>query len=199
MVRRESKIQLEYIQINLTDRPEELSFTLDFGSHRIGYFSFHCGIQGVNADAPARLKLTFGEIPFDVLEDLHPCKTWISTSWVPDETINVDWCPTDVDMARRYSFRYVRVQVLDTSPKFKVTFENIRVRAVSAIEPSTKVPSFRLQDALLNRIDAVSISHCATVCRPFSRMALGGIAVFGSEIYDFKPLRITVHTGTSLL
>jgi alpha-L-rhamnosidase len=132
-------------------------FTLDFGSHRVGYFSFHCGIQGANADAPARLRLTFGEIPFDVMEDIQPCKSWISTSWVPDETINVDWCPADVDMARRYSFRYIRVQVLDTSAKFKVTFQNIRVRAVSAIDPSAAMPSFRTQDAQLNRIDEVSI------------------------------------------
>jgi alpha-L-rhamnosidase len=132
-------------------------FTLDFGSHRVGYFSFHCGIQGANADAPARLRLTFGEIPFDVMEDIQPCNSWISTSWVPDETINVDWCPADVDLARRYSFRYVRVQVLDTSAKFKVTFQNIRVRAVSAMDPSTAVPSFRTLDPQLSRIDEVSI------------------------------------------
>lgn len=132
-------------------------FTLDFGSHRVGYLSFHCGIQGTNADAPVRLRLTFGEVPFDVVEDLQPCKSWISTSWVPDETINVDWCPTEVVMARRYSFRYVRVQVLDTSMKFKVTFQNIRVRAVSAIHPDTEVPSFRLHDHQLNRIEEVSM------------------------------------------
>lgn len=132
-------------------------FILDFGAHRAGYLSFHLGTEGTNVDAPARLRLTFGEIPYDVTEDLHPCKTWISTSWVPDETINVDWCPTDVDMPRRYSFRYVRVHVIDTSPKFKVLFQNIRVRAVSAIAPDIKVASLRLNDDLLNRVDDVSM------------------------------------------
>jgi alpha-L-rhamnosidase len=75
-------------------------FILDFGSHRVGYFSFHLGADGVNIDAPARLRLTFGEVPYDVTEDLHPCKSWISTSWLPDETINVDWVPADVNMPR---------------------------------------------------------------------------------------------------
>jgi hypothetical protein len=36
---------------------------LDFGSHRVGYFSFYVGADGVSIDAPVRLKLTFGEIP----------------------------------------------------------------------------------------------------------------------------------------
>jgi len=132
-------------------------FILDFGTHRAGYFAFHLAAQGTNIDAPVRLKLTFGEIPYDVTEDLHPCKTWISTSWVPDETINVDWCPTDVEMPRRYSFRYVRVQVIDTSAKFKVLFQNIRVQAVSAIAPGTKLASLLLKDELFNRIDEVSM------------------------------------------
>src|SRR4051812_1459079 len=30
-------------------------FILDFGSHRVGYLSFHLGVEGVNIDAPARL------------------------------------------------------------------------------------------------------------------------------------------------
>src|SRR5271169_4099446 len=64
---------------------------LDFGAHRVGYFSFHLDVDGVNIDAPARLRLIFGEVPYDVTEDLHPCNSWISTSWLPDETINVDW------------------------------------------------------------------------------------------------------------
>jgi hypothetical protein len=101
---------------------------LDFGSHRVGYFSFYVGADGVNIDAPAKLKLTFGEIPYDVLEELHPCNSWISSSWIPEEILHVDWVPTNVSMPQRYSFRYVRIQVLDTSPKFKIFLTNIQVR-----------------------------------------------------------------------
>jgi alpha-L-rhamnosidase len=132
-------------------------FILDFGSHRAGYFSFHLSAEGLNIDAPVRLKLTFGEVPYDVTEDLHPCNTWISTSWIPDETINVDWCPSDVDMPRRYSFRYVRVQILDTSPKFKVLFSNIQVRAVSAISPTQSIEPASFDDDIWTQMDKVSM------------------------------------------
>jgi alpha-L-rhamnosidase len=131
---------------------------LDFGSHRVGYLSFHVGVEGVNVDAPARLRLTFGEIPYDVTENLHPCETWISTSWLPDEVINVDWLPTDVDMPRRYSFRYLKIEVIDTSPKYKVRFLDIKVRAVSAISPlvAAGVPKLDGNDGELIGIDRIS-------------------------------------------
>jgi alpha-L-rhamnosidase len=131
---------------------------LDFGSHRVGFLSFHVGVEGVNVDAPARLRLTFGEIPYDVTENLHPCKTWISTSWLPDEVINVDWLPTDVDMPRRYSFRYLKIEIIDTSPKYKLQFLDIKVRAVSAVSPkvAAAVPSIESNDSELVAIDRTS-------------------------------------------
>lgn len=133
-------------------------FILDFGSHRVGYLSFHLGVDGVNIDAPARLRVTFGEVPFDVTENLHPCNTWISTSWLPDEVINVDWLPSDVQMPRRYAFRFVKVEIIDTSPKFKIRFSDIKVRAVSAVSPSksSSVEPLKSKDAELVSIDRIS-------------------------------------------
>ncbi|KAH6705424.1 alpha-L-rhamnosidase [Leptodontidium sp. 2 PMI_412] len=138
---------------------------LDFGSHRVGYLSLHLGVDGVNVDAPTRLRLTFGEIPYDVTEVLHPCNTWISTSWLPDEVINVDWLPTDVDMPRRYSFRYLKIDVIDTSPKYKVRFLDVQVRAVSAVSPETasvaKVTEIADKElALIDHISQVTLRNC---------------------------------------
>ncbi|KAG7150809.1 hypothetical protein HYQ46_000235 [Verticillium longisporum] len=137
-------------------------FVLDFGSHNVGYVSFHLGAEGVNIDAPARLRLTFGEIPYDVTEELHPCRSRISTSWLPDEVINVDWVPSDVAIPQRHAFRYLRVQIFDTSPKYKIKFSGIVTRSESAVpsdhplEPCL-VPETNDDDAkLLRRIDAVS-------------------------------------------
>jgi alpha-L-rhamnosidase len=133
-------------------------FILDFGSHRVGYLSFHLGVDGVNIDAPARLRFTFGEIPYDVTESLYPCKTWISTSWLPDEVINVDWLPTNIEMPRRYAFRYVKVEIIDTSQKFNIRFSEIKVRAVSAVSPSTMlgIASLNTVDEELLAIDRIS-------------------------------------------
>ncbi|KAH8596190.1 alpha-L-rhamnosidase [Bisporella sp. PMI_857] len=137
---------------------KEDQIILDFGTHQVGYLSFYLGVDGVNVDAPARLRLTFGEVPYDVTENLHPCNTWISTSWLPDEVINVDWLPTQVDMSRRYSFRYVKIEVIDTSQKFRVQFQDIKATAVSSVTPAiaAAVAPLSTKDAELAAIDRIS-------------------------------------------
>ena len=132
-------------------------FVLDFGIHLVGQLSFRLDAEGLNIDAPCRLRLTFGESPFDVTEDLTTVDTWISTSWLPDEVLNVDIMPDEVSLPRRYSFRYIRFQVIDTSPKFKVKFSQIVCKAVSAVGPDHTIESFNFQDPLLQSMDEVSI------------------------------------------
>ncbi|KAJ7110472.1 hypothetical protein C8R44DRAFT_985710 [Mycena epipterygia] len=113
-------------------------FIVDFGGHRVGYLSFHLGAVGVNIDAPCRLRLVFGET-------------------------NVDWLPTDVSLPRRYSFRYVRIQILDNGPKFCDPFSHLRATAVSAVDPSAPVPALPLADAQLRAID-VAAMHTLRDC-----------------------------------
>ncbi len=132
--------------------------TLDFGSHCVGYLSFRLGVDGIIADTPARLRLTFGEAPYDVTETLNPSPSWISTSWIPDETISVDWPPTDVVLSRRYAFRYLRIEVLDTSPNYRARFLDVKVRAVSAVseEVAAAVQPLISNDKDLLAIDRIS-------------------------------------------
>jgi alpha-L-rhamnosidase len=61
-------------------------------------------------------------------------------------------------MPRRYSFRYVKVEVIDTSPNYKVRFLDVRVRAVSAISPAVAaaVPRLNVADNELVAIDRIS-------------------------------------------
>ncbi|RDW59419.1 hypothetical protein BP6252_12506 [Coleophoma cylindrospora] len=151
------------ISSKLYGRGEQL--IVDFGSHRVGYLSFHLGVEGVNIDAPARLRITFGEVPYDVTESLHPCYTWISTSWLPDEVINVDWLPADIAMPRRYAFRYVKFEVIDTSAKYKVRFADIHVRAVSAVSPAAvrcvaPLPTDNADLTAIDRISQLTLRNC---------------------------------------
>jgi alpha-L-rhamnosidase len=48
------------------------SFIVDFGGHRTGHLSFTLIGEGRSIDAPARLRLTFGEVPSNVAEELLP-------------------------------------------------------------------------------------------------------------------------------
>jgi len=132
------------------------SVIVDFEGHRTGYLSFRLATEGREPDAPVRLRFTFGEVPTDVAEPFYPYKGELSEAWLPDELINVDYLPQAVRMPRRYAFRYVKIEVLDTSPEFRIRFEDLKAHAVTSARgvpaPLTK------ETPLMQRIDAVSIA-----------------------------------------
>ncbi|KAH7033706.1 alpha-L-rhamnosidase [Microdochium trichocladiopsis] len=156
---------------NLCDLPnlawgKEDDFVLDFGIHMVGTLSFTLSSVGEHMDSPCRLRLIFGESPLDVTMGMEGVKTWISTAWLPDEIINIDICPERVELQRRHAFRYLRIQVIDTSSKFKVAFSDVVCECISAISQEVEVDAISFGDAgndsnkddeLLRAIDRVSI------------------------------------------
>lgn len=134
------------------------SVILDFGRHLVGHFSCRIEALGRPADAPARLRLVFGEVPGDVAEPLHPYKSAIiSEAWLPEEIVTVDDLPATLRVARRHAFRYVRVEVLAASHRFRV---GLRDACVHAVTSAHTVPGALPESvpADLARIDAVSIA-----------------------------------------
>ena len=132
------------------------SFILDFGSHITGHLAFSLSGEGPAVDSPVRLKLTFGEVPNDVAVPLDSYTGTLSRAWLPDETINVDYLPQRVRMPRRYAFRYVKVEVLDTSASFAARFADFEATALTSAGDK---PFALAADtpALLRRIDEVSL------------------------------------------
>ncbi|KAH6670279.1 Six-hairpin glycosidase-like protein [Plectosphaerella plurivora] len=136
-------------------RDDEL--VLDFGIHMVGFLSFRLSCVDRVMDAPCRLRLTFGESPLDVTMDMEGVETWISKAWLPDEVINVDMCPEDVTIRRRHAFRFLRIQVIDTSSAFKVAFSNVSCECVSAVSQDHKLDDIVFDDPLLQHIDRVCV------------------------------------------
>lgn len=132
------------------------SVIVDFEGHRTGFLSFHLATEGRDPDAPVRLRLVFGEVPTDVAEPFYPYKGQLSEAWLPDETINVDYLPRSVRMPRRYAFRYVKIEVIDTSPEFRIRIENLKAHAITSAR--TMPPPLETHTPFLRRIDAVSIA-----------------------------------------
>jgi len=131
-------------------------FILDFEGHRTGTLSFDLVGEGQGVDAPVRLRLTFGEVPTDVAEPLRPYKGTLAEGWLPEEIITVDYLPQTVRLPHRYAFRYVKVEVFDTSNTFKVRFHNIKAVAISSAGAAPT--PLNSGDAMLDRIDAVSVA-----------------------------------------
>lgn len=131
-------------------------FILDFGGHRAGHLQFDLIGEGKGVDAPVRLRLTFGEVPTDVAEPLHPYTGTLAEGWLPEEIVTIDYLPQTVRLPRRYAFRFVKVEVFDTSNTFKIRFKNVKAIALSSagVAPAP----LNSGDPLLDRIDAVSIA-----------------------------------------
>lgn len=129
---------------------------LDFGTHLVGYLSLNIKPIGSPPDAPLHLKLTFGEMPVEMAEPFSEYDGWLSSSWLQEEVMHIDVMPTKLELPRRYSFRYLKIEVLNTSPKYRVSFENITCKTVTSADVS-KVKKLNHEDSLIEKIDQVSI------------------------------------------
>jgi alpha-L-rhamnosidase len=132
------------------------SIVLDFGTHLTGHFGLTLRGEGRGIDAPARLKLTFGEVPGEIAEPFEPYKGWLSRAWLQDEVINVDVLPAAIELTRRYAFRYVKIEVIATSPNYALRIADVKATALTS--GSAAVSSLRAPTPERFRpIDEVSI------------------------------------------
>jgi hypothetical protein len=108
------------------------AIVLDFGTHLTGHLGLTLRGEGRGIDAPARLKLTFGEVPGEVAEPFDPYKGWLSRAWLQDEIINVDVLPATIELPRRYAFRYVKIEVVATSPNYALRIAGVKAAALTS-------------------------------------------------------------------
>ena len=132
-------------------------FILDFEGHRTGNLEFHLVGEGRSIDSPVRLKLTFGEVPGDVAEPFDLYRGQLSSAWLPEEIITVDFLPQMVRMPRRYAFRYVKVEIIDTSPNFGVRFYDTKAIALTSA-PGQPAPLPTDTPNWIVRVDRVSLA-----------------------------------------
>jgi len=133
------------------------SLIVDFGDHQVGYLNLSIKPTGSLPDAPLRLKLIFGEMPCEIAESFDDYNGWISRSWLQDEIINIDVLPTEIQLPRRYAFRYLKIVVVDTSERYKVIFSDIHCSTTTSGDVSKveSLPGSVPED--LKTMDRISI------------------------------------------
>ena len=131
------------------------SVIIDFGSHFVGYLHFLCQSVGSPPDAPAHLQFTFGETLSEVCEPFSDYQGWLSSSWLQQQDLWLDVLPAEVDLPRRYCFRYLKVEVKAVSRKFRLQFNQIQVNAVPSA--SGACPAATTADPQLKAIDSVAV------------------------------------------
>ena len=132
------------------------SVLLDFGRHLVGRLTLRLDAAGSHQDAPAFIRLDFAEMPGELTEKPEEYRGWLSASWIQQERLHLDSLPTEVTLPRRYAFRYVRLTVLDTSPKYQLVVREARCTAQSAARWEN-VPERTLPDDEMKRIREASL------------------------------------------
>ena len=105
---------------------------VDFGTHLVGYLSLKLSYEGSIPDAPALLRVKFCEIESEIFEDTSDYNGWISKSWIQEEYIHVDDIPSVLKLVRRYAFRYVLIEAVSVSSKYKLVVDGASVTAVTS-------------------------------------------------------------------
>lgn len=129
---------------------------LDFGNHQVGYVKLKLSSAGSHQDAPAYLYLRFAERIEELGADPAQYDGWISKSWLQEEYLHVDTLPAELELPRRYAFRYLELKVIDVSMKYSLVIDEVSVRAVSSVREE-KVPQLDIDDPLLQKIDRIAI------------------------------------------
>ena len=133
---------------------------LDFGDHYVGYLTLEFSYTGSHPDAPAFLKLKFSEVFDELSENSDDYDGWISRSWIQEEYIHVDVLPARVTLPRRYAFRYLKITMMDTSPKYKLIVKHAELLTESSANYKRLEP-FTTGDELKDRIYNVGIRTLA--------------------------------------
>ena len=131
----------------------------DFGRHLVGRLTIKLGMVGI-LDAPARFRFIFGERMEDLELPPEPHVAQLSRAWIQDEVITLDDLPATISLPRRYAFRYLKLEIIDTSssPGFKVHVQQIYCSATTSADDSAVPKLPRGTPADLARLDAVGLA-----------------------------------------
>jgi hypothetical protein len=105
------------------------SFIIDFGETIVGRIKLNMRpVKTAHNDAPIRLRLIAGELPYEVDNDPDTYSGGLSRAWLQDEIINFDNIPAEYILPRRYSLRYLKFELLSV-PRCRLNFKEIEIIA----------------------------------------------------------------------
>ncbi len=104
----------------------------DFGKHLTGYFTFKLTTISQTQDAPVRIKFTFSEVPAELNTPFDPYPGALSRAWLQDEIITINQVNQEITIPRRMACRYVKVELLGSSPYFDLSITEMKITATTS-------------------------------------------------------------------
>lgn len=137
---------------------EQSGAILDFGDHQTGYLTFSLKLLTDRvSDAPVRFKFTFGEVPAELNTPFDPFPGGLSRAWLQDEVVTVMSVPAQITIPRRMSFRYLKIELLGSSPGFDFAFDKLTLKAQTSVNAQA-LPLQATTDPLIRRINEVGLT-----------------------------------------
>lgn len=137
---------------------QQSGIVLDFGEHLTGHLTFSLKLLTDRvSDAPVRMKFTFAEVPGELNTAFDPFPGGLSRAWLQDETITVMSVPSEITIPRRMAFRYLKIDLLGSSPGFDFAFDKLMFKA----QTSVNMPPMELApgtDPLIQDINKVALA-----------------------------------------
>ncbi|MBQ9887065.1 MAG: hypothetical protein IJM37_09440 [Lachnospiraceae bacterium] len=137
------------------------STVFDFGNHFVGRIKLKLSSAGSHQDAPAFIKIKFCENKRELDEDAADYHGWISKGWIQEEWLHIDVLPAVVNVDRRFSFRYVKLEVIDVSSKFSLVVDDIEAETyTSANDECVNKYSGSREEEDLDRVSIRTLRNC---------------------------------------
>ncbi len=133
------------------------SIILDFADHCVGYlnYSLNHEISGRICDSPVKLRFTFGEFPLEITKSPKSYRGELGSGWLQNEERSAVFMPYSTVLERRYSFRYVKIERLDSAP-LNVEITELFADCVSAVDISS-LEEVNIADKELKKIYDISV------------------------------------------
>lgn len=148
--------ELSHLRMQEGDRLD-----LDFGDHFVGFVTLELGYEGDHPDAPLWLGLRFAERARELEERPEDYRGTLSRSWIQQAQLHIDVLPARIRLPRRYAFRYLRLEVLGMSHRFRLTVKEVSCEAVTAADERSLRPYDGPQEhARLDRIACRTLREC---------------------------------------
>ncbi|QEH61997.1 Bacterial alpha-L-rhamnosidase [Spiroplasma chinense] len=136
---------------------QDENIIIDFGNHFVGKLKIKIAHSGSHPDAPGFIKLKMAEIIDELAADSSNYEGWISKGWIQEEWIHIDEFPMEIKLDRRYALRYLQLDVLATSAKYKIYVEEVSLEAESWIDFKDNPQLKKVQDKELIELDKVGL------------------------------------------
>lgn len=132
----------------------------DFGNHYVGYVSINFASCGSHQDAPALIKVMFGETLRDIEEDTSDYRSWISRGWLQEEIVHIDVLPHTLTLGRRYAFRYVKVDVIAVSSKYSLLIRSLSAKTVTSASEGIAPCGDTEREKNIDKVAIRTLSEC---------------------------------------